>query len=45
MRNKLIHEYFGIDLKLTYKIVKEDMPILKKNVLKILGELKVNKLI
>jgi uncharacterized protein with HEPN domain len=45
MRNKITHEYFGIDLKLTYKIVKEDIPVLKKNILEILKELKVRKLI
>jgi uncharacterized protein with HEPN domain len=45
MRNIIIHEYFGIDLKLTYKIVKEDVPILKKNILEILKEVKVKKLI
>ena len=44
-RDKLIHEYFGVDLKLTYKIVKESIPELKENILKILKELKVNKLI
>lgn len=29
-RDKLTHEYFGIDLELTWKIVKEDIPPLKK---------------
>src|SRR3989344_1787884 len=29
-RDKLIHEYFGVDLKLTFKIVKEDIPELKE---------------
>jgi len=38
-RDKLIHEYFGVDLKLTYKIVKENIPELKENILKILKEL------
>ena len=37
-RDKLIHEYFGVDLKLTYKIAKENIPELKKNILKILKE-------
>ena len=30
MRDKLIHEYFGVDLELVWKTVKEDLPILKK---------------
>ena len=38
MRNFIIHEYFGVDLKLTYKIAKENIPELKKNILKILKE-------
>lgn len=39
MRNIIAHEYFGVDLKLTYKIVKEDTPKFKKNIQKILKEL------
>jgi uncharacterized protein with HEPN domain len=26
----LIHEYFGVDLMLTWKTVKENLPILKR---------------
>lgn len=26
MRDKLIHEYFGIDLEILWKVAKEDMP-------------------
>ena len=40
MRNLLIHEYFGVDLKLTYKIIKKDIPKFKKNILKFLREFK-----
>ena len=40
MRNLLIHEYFGVDLKLTYKIIKEDIPEFKKNILRFLREFK-----
>ncbi len=35
-RDILIHDYFGVDLKLTFKIVKKDIPELKKKVSKIL---------
>ena len=35
MRDKLIHAYFGVDLNLTFRIVKEDLPDLKKKILKI----------
>lgn len=39
MRDKLIHEYFGVDLKLTWKVVEKELPALKKRVVEILGEL------
>ena len=29
MRNKLIHEYFGVDLDILWKTVQEDIPTLK----------------
>ena len=39
MRDKLIHKYFGVDLQLTYDVVKRDLPRLKKQIQKILDEL------
>lgn len=39
MRDILTHEYFGIDLELTWETVKKDIPRLKKNLLKIKKEL------
>jgi len=33
IRNILAHEYFGIDLEIVWKTVKEDLPILKKRLL------------
>lgn len=35
MRNKLIHEYFGVDLALVWEVVKTDLPTLKKQIEKI----------
>lgn len=35
MRDILIHEYFGVDLELTWKVAKEDILDLKKKILKI----------
>lgn len=29
MRDKLIHDYFGVDLEAVWKTIKEDLPILK----------------
>jgi uncharacterized protein with HEPN domain len=35
MRDILIHEYFGVDLELTWKTIKEDLTDLKGQMLKI----------
>ncbi|MBI5598199.1 MAG: DUF86 domain-containing protein [Deltaproteobacteria bacterium] len=39
MRDILIHEYFGIDLKLTWEVLAKDLPGLKKMMSRIRGEL------
>lgn len=36
MRDKLIHHYFGVDFNLIWKVIKEDIPILKKEINEIL---------
>jgi uncharacterized protein with HEPN domain len=41
MRDILIHEYFGIDLKLTWKVVIKDIPHLKNVILRIKDEIKM----
>lgn len=38
-RDKLIHHYFGVDLDLTYDVVKNHLPSLKKQIEDILEEL------
>ncbi len=38
LRNILIHEYFGVDLSVVHKTIKEFLPDLKKNILKIIKE-------
>ncbi len=35
MRDKLIHEYFEVDLELVWEVTQKDLPILKENILKI----------
>jgi len=35
MRDILIHEYFGVDLELTWKVIKEDIADLKKKIIKV----------
>lgn len=36
-RNKLIHEYFGVDLNLIWTIIKKDLPLLKRQIKKMVG--------
>ena len=36
MRNKLIHEYFGVDLSLIWQVVKKDLNPLKEQIKKLL---------
>ena len=39
MRDILIHEYFGVDLELTWKVVKEDIADLKQRILRVKEDL------
>ncbi len=32
MRDVLIHEYFGVDLKLTWEVIQKELPPLKKSI-------------
>ncbi|WP_295770100.1 DUF86 domain-containing protein [uncultured Mucilaginibacter sp.] len=36
MRNKLIHEYFGVSAQTIYETAKRDLPVLKEQLLKII---------
>ncbi len=36
MRDKLIHEYFGVDYRIVWRTVKEEIPSLKNEISKIL---------
>ncbi len=42
MRDKLIHDYFGVDINAVWDTVKEDIPALKKVVVKIIHDLNEN---
>jgi len=35
MRNKMIHEYFGVDEEILWKTIKEDLPVLKEQIIKL----------
>lgn len=39
LRDVLIHEYFGVDMELVWKIVSNDIPKLKKQIFKIVEKL------
>jgi uncharacterized protein with HEPN domain len=36
MRNKLIHDYFGVDIDEVWKVVQKDIPLLRKQIKEIL---------
>lgn len=38
MRNILVHDYFGIDVSIVWEVVERDLPILKQQVLVMLGQ-------
>ncbi|MBI3051733.1 DUF86 domain-containing protein [Candidatus Woesearchaeota archaeon] len=43
IRDKLIHEYHGVDLEIIWKVVKEELPPIKPNIIKLLNEYEHNK--
>ena len=38
MRDKLIHDYFGVDIEKVWVTTQEDLPILKEQVIRILRD-------
>jgi uncharacterized protein with HEPN domain len=36
MRNKVTHEYFGVDEEILWQTIKGDLPVLRKQILKLL---------
>ena len=43
MRNVLIHEYFGVDIKILWHTVKKNLPSLRKQLLMLLKEAQLSK--
>ena len=39
MRDKLIHEYHGVDLEIVWKVIKDELPPLQKDIEEILNEI------
>jgi len=40
-RDKMIHHYFGVNLDIVWNIIKKDLPILKREIKKIIESIKV----
>ena len=40
LRNRIVHEYFGVDLQIIWQILKKDLPAFKGHLKKIRSELK-----
>jgi uncharacterized protein with HEPN domain len=40
MRNKVIHEYFGVDEDILWKTIQGDLPVFKKQIAKLLKNIK-----
>lgn len=41
MRDKMIHEYFGVDVEILWKTIKEDIPPLESLIRKVLEDLNI----
>ena len=39
-RNKVVHEYFGIDEEILWKTIQDDLPVFKKQIAKLLKDIK-----
>ena len=39
MRDKLIHHYFGVDYEAVYETILQDLPVLKRGIRQILGDI------
>lgn len=42
MRDKLIHEYFGVDLEIIWEVIRKDLPQLKPHIQKVIKQLNTN---
>lgn len=39
MRNRIVHDYFDVDLQIVWRTTQRDFPVLRKQIAAILGEL------
>ena len=40
LRNRIVHEYFGVDLQIIWQILKNDLPVFKKSLKDIRSKMK-----
>ncbi len=40
LRNRIVHEYFGVDLQIIWQILKNDLPVFKESLKKVRSKLK-----
>lgn len=40
MRDKLIHEYFGVDIEIVWETIKKELPLVRPLIIEVLKELK-----
>jgi uncharacterized protein with HEPN domain len=38
MRDKMIHEYFGVNLQIVWETIKEDVPFFKAMILRLISD-------
>jgi len=43
MRDKLIHEYSGVDLEVLWKTIRKDIPELRRHIAKVMQDLEQKK--
>ena len=41
MRNKIVHEYFSVDEKIMWDAIKNNLPVFKKQIMKLKKDLKI----
>ena len=39
MRNKIVHEYFGVDTEILWKTIQDDLPDFKENIVELKNEM------
>ena len=38
LRNRIVHAYFGVDLQLIWEVIRDDLPMLRSQIVQLLSE-------